>query len=79
MPSSTSRPNLPRQEFRLGCHSNVRENHGFLEGDSLLLVGENDWLRVTDLGDGVTLIEEPFADDLVSANIWHVRGSWSGT
>lgn len=38
------------------------------------VVEVNDWFRVTDLGDGVTLIEEPFADDLVSANIWHVRG-----
>ena len=38
------------------------------------VVEVDDWFRVTDLGDGVTLIEEPFADDLVSANIWHVRG-----
>jgi len=38
------------------------------------VVDVDDWFRVTDLGDGVTLIEEPFADDLVSANIWHVRG-----
>jgi glyoxylase-like metal-dependent hydrolase (beta-lactamase superfamily II) len=38
------------------------------------VVDVNDWFRVTDMGDGVTLIEEPFADDLVSANIWHVRG-----
>jgi glyoxylase-like metal-dependent hydrolase (beta-lactamase superfamily II) len=45
------------------------------EGDSVQVVDVNDWFRVTDLGDGVTLIEEPFADDLVSANIWHVRGT----
>lgn len=39
------------------------------------VVEVNDWFRVSDMGDGVTLIEEPFADDLVSANIWHVRGT----
>lgn len=33
-----------------------------------------DWFRVTDIGDGLTLIEEPYADELVSANTWHVRG-----
>lgn len=38
------------------------------------VVDRRDWFRVTDLGDGVTLIEEPFAGPLVSANIWHVRG-----
>ena len=38
------------------------------------IVGGGDWFRVTDLGDGVTLIEEPYAGSLVSANVWHVRG-----
>jgi glyoxylase-like metal-dependent hydrolase (beta-lactamase superfamily II) len=33
-----------------------------------------DWFRVTDIGDGVTLVEEPHAGDLVAANTWHVRG-----
>jgi glyoxylase-like metal-dependent hydrolase (beta-lactamase superfamily II) len=32
------------------------------------------WFRVSDVGDGVTLVEEPFVDSLLSANIWHVRG-----
>ena len=32
------------------------------------------WFRVSDLGDGVTLVEEPYVDPLLSANIWHVRG-----
>jgi glyoxylase-like metal-dependent hydrolase (beta-lactamase superfamily II) len=33
-----------------------------------------DWLRVTDLGQAVTLVEEPHVDELLAANIWHVRG-----
>ncbi len=33
------------------------------------------WFRVTDLGDGLTLIEEPYVDDLLAANLWHQRGS----
>lgn len=32
------------------------------------------WFRVSDVGDGVTLVEEPYVDPLLSANIWHVRG-----
>jgi glyoxylase-like metal-dependent hydrolase (beta-lactamase superfamily II) len=32
------------------------------------------WFRVSDVGDGVTLIEEPYVDPLLSANLWHVRG-----
>ena len=32
------------------------------------------WFRVSDVGDGVTLVEEPFVDPLLSANIWHLRG-----
>jgi glyoxylase-like metal-dependent hydrolase (beta-lactamase superfamily II) len=38
------------------------------------VVSEQDWFRVTDLGEGVTLVEEPYAGDLLSANVWHVRG-----
>jgi glyoxylase-like metal-dependent hydrolase (beta-lactamase superfamily II) len=34
----------------------------------------DDWFRITDVGDGVTRIEEPYADPVLSANIWHVRG-----
>jgi glyoxylase-like metal-dependent hydrolase (beta-lactamase superfamily II) len=30
---------------------------------------------MTDLGDGLTLIEEPHVDDLLAANLWHQRGS----
>jgi glyoxylase-like metal-dependent hydrolase (beta-lactamase superfamily II) len=33
-----------------------------------------DWFRVSDVGDGVTLIEEPHVDPLLSANVWHVHG-----
>ncbi|MFN8158523.1 MAG: MBL fold metallo-hydrolase [Candidatus Nanopelagicales bacterium] len=33
-----------------------------------------DWFRVTPLGEGVTLVEEPYVSSLVSANLWHVRG-----
>lgn len=38
------------------------------------VVDEGEWFRVTDVGDGITLIEEPYASDLLSANLWHVRG-----
>ena len=38
------------------------------------VVGESSWFRVTALGEGVTLVEEPYASDLLSANLWHVRG-----
>jgi len=38
------------------------------------VVDPTQWFRVSDVGDGVTLIEEPFVDSLLSANIWHVRG-----
>jgi glyoxylase-like metal-dependent hydrolase (beta-lactamase superfamily II) len=38
------------------------------------VVGEQEWFRVTDLGEGVTLVEEPYAGELLSANVWHVRG-----
>ncbi len=33
-----------------------------------------EWFRVTAWGDGVTRIEEPAVNPLLSANIWHVRG-----
>jgi glyoxylase-like metal-dependent hydrolase (beta-lactamase superfamily II) len=74
MPSSILKPNSRSGDYRLRQHSNVRENRGFSRGVAVQVVEVNDWFRVTDLGDGVTLIEEPFAEDLVSANIWHVRG-----
>lgn len=38
------------------------------------VVEVRDWFRVSDLGDGITRIEEPYANDLVSANLWHVLG-----
>ncbi len=38
------------------------------------VVAPADWFRVSDLGDGVTLVEEPHVDPLLSANVWHVRG-----
>ncbi len=38
------------------------------------VVAPADWFRVTHVGDGVTLIEEPHVDPLLSANVWHVRG-----
>lgn len=38
------------------------------------VVDVHDWFRVTQLGDGITRIEEPYANDLVSANLWHVAG-----
>lgn len=33
------------------------------------------WFAVVDAGEGVTRITEPYVDDLLSANLWHVRGS----
>jgi len=39
------------------------------------VVDPGDWFRVAALGDGLTRIEEPYVDELVSANIWHLRGS----
>jgi glyoxylase-like metal-dependent hydrolase (beta-lactamase superfamily II) len=33
------------------------------------------WFTVVDEGDGVTRITEPYVDELLSANLWHVRGS----
>jgi len=38
------------------------------------VVDPTEWFRVSDVGDGVTLVEEPYVDPLLSANIWHVRG-----
>ncbi|WP_088315049.1 MBL fold metallo-hydrolase [Kineosporia sp. R_H_3] len=37
-------------------------------------VGRDRWFRVTPVGDGVTLVEEPYGGDLLASNIWHVRG-----
>jgi len=33
------------------------------------------WFDVDDMGDGVTLITEPYVDPLLASNVWHVRGS----
>lgn len=33
------------------------------------------WYRTTDVGEGITLISEPFVDPLLSANMWLVHGS----
>ena len=33
-----------------------------------------DWYRVQDMGDGVTLIDEPHIQPFYRCNIWHVRG-----
>jgi glyoxylase-like metal-dependent hydrolase (beta-lactamase superfamily II) len=38
------------------------------------IAAPSDWFRVTDVGDGITLVEEPHVDPLLSANIWHIRG-----
>jgi glyoxylase-like metal-dependent hydrolase (beta-lactamase superfamily II) len=38
------------------------------------VVDEGGWFRVTARGEGITLVEEPYAGELVSANLWHVRG-----
>jgi glyoxylase-like metal-dependent hydrolase (beta-lactamase superfamily II) len=43
-------------------------------GHLVRVVDPADWFRVSDVGDGVTLIEEPHVDPLLSANVWHVRG-----
>ena len=32
------------------------------------------WFDVQDLGDGITCLTEPYVDDLLRANVWHVRG-----
>ena len=33
-----------------------------------------DWFGVEDVGEGVTKVTEPHVDDLVSANLWWIRG-----
>ncbi len=33
------------------------------------------WYRVRHVGDGVTLIDEPFIKEFFRCNVWHVRGS----
>ena len=33
-----------------------------------------DWYRLRTMGDGVTLIDEPFIHDFYRCNVWHVRG-----
>ena len=33
-----------------------------------------DWYRLQTMGDGVTLIDEPFIHDFYRCNVWHVRG-----
>lgn len=32
------------------------------------------WFRSQDIGDGITLLTEPFMDPLLESNVWHVRG-----
>jgi glyoxylase-like metal-dependent hydrolase (beta-lactamase superfamily II) len=32
------------------------------------------WFEAVDVGDGVTCLTEPYLDDLLRSNIWHVRG-----
>ncbi len=44
------------------------------EPDDLPVVAPDRWFRVTEVGDGVTLVEEPHGGELLAANIWHVRG-----
>jgi len=38
------------------------------------LLSVPDWYRVRELGDGLTLVQEPSVDPLLSANTWHLRG-----
>ncbi len=38
------------------------------------VVEPSEWFRITEVGEGITLIEEPNVHGLLSANIWHVRG-----
>jgi hypothetical protein len=33
-----------------------------------------DWFGVEDVGEGVTRLTEPHLDELVSANLWWIRG-----
>lgn len=33
------------------------------------------WFEIDDVGDGVTLITEPYVVPLLASNVWHVRGS----
>jgi glyoxylase-like metal-dependent hydrolase (beta-lactamase superfamily II) len=33
------------------------------------------WFDVDDVGDGVTLITEPYVHPLLASNVWHVRGA----
>jgi len=33
------------------------------------------WFAVDDMGDGVTLITEPYVHPLLASNVWHVQGS----
>ncbi|HEX3930020.1 MAG TPA: MBL fold metallo-hydrolase [Nocardioides sp.] len=37
-------------------------------------VGETQWFRRSEVGDGISMVEEPYVDPLLAANIWHVRG-----
>jgi glyoxylase-like metal-dependent hydrolase (beta-lactamase superfamily II) len=32
------------------------------------------WYSVREVGDGISLVQEPYVDPLLSANLWHVRG-----
>lgn len=32
------------------------------------------WFRSREIGDGITLLVEPFVDPLLESNVWHVRG-----
>ena len=33
-----------------------------------------DWYRIRRIGDGITLIDEPFIHEFYRCNVWHVRG-----
>lgn len=45
---------------------------GAMIRDALPMVA--DWFRISVVDDGLTRITEPYADELVSANVWLVRG-----
>lgn len=44
-----------------------------ITGRDLTVVSE--WFGVEDVGEGVTVVTEPHLGDLVSANLWWIRGS----
>lgn len=42
--------------------------------DHSTLVSQVEWFSQVDIGDGLTMLWEPFVSDLFRCNIWHVRG-----